>query len=152
MSCCNMKWIPIKIYQSKQLEKEVDNISKIYLDQLSKAKQTKHSYDIDQLNSLRNKIKMRIYELNNFCSQNINDNRIGIFEKIKTKLESLITLTKVPSISKETPNQPLVTLSSPTLINIINSTQSTPWNEAIINIKLTQHEYNTLLNENYKQD
>ena len=85
-----MKWIPLKIYQGDLLLKEVEYVCKIYNSIVQQFKNNKTEENRDKYVNIRDEIKKRIFEINNFYSNNINDNRIGIFEQGKNILEEIL--------------------------------------------------------------
>ena len=74
-----MKRIPLKIYQGDLFLKEVDQVCKVYNAIVQEFKNNKTEENRDKYINIRDEIKRRIFEVNNFYSNNINDNRIGIF-------------------------------------------------------------------------
>ena len=87
-----MKWIPLKIYQGNVLAKELETVTVIYNDLVSAVKITQSKEAINNYNTFKEEIKKRIKELNDFYAKYINDNRIGMFENVKNKLEKLLTI------------------------------------------------------------
>ena len=85
-----MKWIPLKIYQGDLLLKEVEYVCKIYNSIVQQFKNNKTEENRHKYVNIRDEIKKRIFEINNFYSNNINDNRIGIFEQGKNILEEIL--------------------------------------------------------------
>ena len=85
-----MKWIPLKIYQGDLLLKEVEYVCKIYNSIVQQFKNNKTEENRDKYINIRDEIKRRIFEINTFYSNNINDNRIGIFEQGKNILEDIL--------------------------------------------------------------
>ena len=85
-----MKWIPLKIYQGDLLLKEVEYVCKIYNSIIQQFKNNKTEENRDKYINIRDEIKRRIFEINTFYSNNINDNRIGIFEQGKNILEDIL--------------------------------------------------------------
>ena len=85
-----MKWIPLKIYQGDLLLKEIEYVCKIYNSIVQQFKNNKTEENRDKYINIRDEIKRRIFEINTFYSNNINDNRIGIFEQGKNILEDIL--------------------------------------------------------------
>ena len=85
-----MKWIPLKIYQGDLFLKEVDYVCKVYNAIVQEFKNNKTEENRDKYINIRDEIKRRIFEVNNFYSNNINDNRIGILEQGKNLLEDIL--------------------------------------------------------------
>ena len=89
-----MKWIKLKIYHGDQLLSEVETVESKYDNMINEVRcsgvkdtQTK----IDFL-SFREEIEQRIIELDEFFQLNINDSRIGTFEKVRNRLASLLEI------------------------------------------------------------
>ena len=68
-----MKWIPLKIYQGDLFLKEVDYVCKVYNAIVQEFKNNKTEENRDKYINIRDEIKRRIFEVNNFYSNNIND-------------------------------------------------------------------------------
>ena len=89
-----MKWIKLKIYQGDQLLSELETVESKYDNMInevicsdSKDTQTKINFL-----SFREEIEQRIIELDEFYQLNINDSRIGTFEKVRNRLAALLEI------------------------------------------------------------
>ena len=86
-----IKWIKLNKYDGNNIMNEIDNVIEKYIYIFKEIKENNINKEkIKLFNDLRESIKFRINELNNFYIKNINDDRIGIFEKAKIKLENTI--------------------------------------------------------------
>ena len=86
-----IKWIKLKKYDGKNILNEINNVIQQFIKIYEEIKKNPNNKNnIENYFNLRDSIKFRIKELNNFYNNNINDDRIGIFEKGKIKLENTI--------------------------------------------------------------
>ena len=89
-----MKWIPLKIYQGDQLLSEVETVESKYDNMINEVRCSDSRDTQTKLNflSFREEIEQRIIELDEFYQLNINDTRIGTFEKVRNRLASLLEI------------------------------------------------------------
>ena len=89
-----MKWIKLKIYQGEALLSEVEQVESKYdnlINEVRCADLNDNHAKIEFL-SFREEIEQRIIELDEFYQLNINDSRIGTFEKVRNRLASLLEI------------------------------------------------------------
>ena len=89
-----MKWIKLKIYQGEELLSEVEQVESKYdnlINEVRCADLNDNKAKIEFL-SFREEIEQRIIELDEFYQLNINDSRIGVFEKVRNRLASLLEI------------------------------------------------------------
>ena len=89
-----MKWLPLKIYQADLLVQEIETVESKYdnmINQVKCAPSTDEKTKNDFL-SFREEIEQRIIELDEFYNLNINDSRVGAFEKIRNRLATLLEI------------------------------------------------------------
>ena len=89
-----MKWIKLKIYQGEQLLSELETVESKYDNMINEVR-CSDSKDIQtKINflSFREEIEQRIIELDEFYQLNINDSRIGTFEKVRNRLAALLEI------------------------------------------------------------
>ena len=89
-----MKWIPLKIYQGDQLLSEVETVESKYDNMINEVRCSDSRDTQTKLNflSFREEIEQRIIELDEFYQLNINDTRIGTFEKVRNRLAALLEI------------------------------------------------------------
>ena len=89
-----MKWIKLKIYQGDQLLSEVETVESKYDNMINEVRCSDINDTQTKINflSFREEIKQRIIELDEFYQLNINDSRIGTFEKARNRLASLLEI------------------------------------------------------------
>ena len=89
-----MNWIKLKIYQGEDLLSEVERVESKYdnlINQVRCSDLNDNQAKIEFL-SFREEIEQRIIELDEFYQLNINDSRIGTFEKVRNRLVSLLEI------------------------------------------------------------
>lgn len=89
-----MKWLPLKIYQADLLVQEIETVESKYdnmINQVKCAPSTDEKTKNDFL-SFREEIEQRIIALDEFYNLNINDSRVGAFEKIRNRLATLLEI------------------------------------------------------------
>ena len=89
-----MKWIKLKIYKGEDLLSEVEQVESKYdnlINEVRCANINDNKAKIEFL-SFREEIEQRIIELDEFYQLNITDSRIGIFEKVRNRLYSLLEI------------------------------------------------------------
>ena len=89
-----MKWIKLKIYKGEARLSEVEQVESKYdnlINEVRCANINDNKAKIEFL-SFREEIEQRIIELDEFYQLNINDSRIGIFEKVRNRLYSLLEI------------------------------------------------------------
>ena len=89
-----MNWIKLKIYQGEDLLSEVERVESKYdnlINQVRCSDLNDNQAKIEFL-SFREEIELRIIELDEFYQLNINDSRIGTFEKARNRLASLLEI------------------------------------------------------------
>ena len=89
-----MKWIKLKIYQGDQLLSELETVESKYDNMINEVRcsdvndtQTKINFS-----AFREEIEQRIIDLDEFYQLNINDSRIGVFERVRNRLASLLEI------------------------------------------------------------
>ena len=89
-----MKWIKLKIYQGDQLLSEVETVESKYDNMINEVRCSDAKDTQTKINflSFREEIEQRIIELDEFYQLNINDSRIGTFEKVRNRLASLLEI------------------------------------------------------------
>ena len=89
-----MKWIKLKIYQGDQLLSEVETVESKYDNMINEVRCSDINDTQTKINflSFREEIEQRIIELDEFYQLNINDSRIGTFEKARNRLASLLEI------------------------------------------------------------
>ena len=89
-----MKWIKLKIYQGDQLLSEVETVESKYDNMINEVRCSDSNDSQAKINflSFREEIEQRIIELDEFYQLNINDTRIGTFEKVRNRLASLLEI------------------------------------------------------------
>ena len=89
-----MKWIKLKIYQGDQLLSEVETVESKYDNMINEVRCSDAKDTQTKINflSFREEIEQRIIELDEFYQLNINDSRIGTFEKARNRLASLLEI------------------------------------------------------------
>ena len=89
-----MKWIKLKIYQGDQLLSEVETVESKYDNMINEVRCSDINDTQSKINflSFREEIEQRIIELDEFYQLNINDSRIGTFEKARNRLASLLEI------------------------------------------------------------
>ncbi len=89
-----MKWIKLKIYQGDQLLSEVETVESKYDNMINEVRCSDINDTQTKINflSFREEIEQRIIELDEFYQLNINDSRIGTFEKVRNRLASLLEI------------------------------------------------------------
>lgn len=89
-----MKWIKLRIYQGDQLLSEVETVESKYDNLINEVRCSNSDDNETKLNflSFREEIEQRIIELDEFYQLNINDSRIGTFEKARNRLASLLEI------------------------------------------------------------
>ena len=89
-----MKWIKLKIYQGNQLLSEVETVESKYDNMINEVRCSDSKDTQTKINflSFREEIEQRIIELDEFYQLNINDSRIGAFEKVRNRLASLLEI------------------------------------------------------------
>ena len=89
-----MKWIPLKIYQGDQLLSEVETVESKYDNMINEVRCSDSRDTQTKINflSFREEIEQRIIELDEFYQLNINDTRIGTFEKARNRLAALLEI------------------------------------------------------------
>ena len=89
-----MKWIKLKIYQGDQLLSEVETVESKYDNMINELRCSDDKDTQTKINflSFREEIEQRIIELDEFYQLNINDSRIGTFEKVRNRLASLLEI------------------------------------------------------------
>ena len=89
-----MKWIQLKIYQGDQLLSEVETVESKYDNMINEVRCSDSKDTQTKINflSFREEIEQRIIELDEFYQLNINDSRIGAFEKVRNRLASLLEI------------------------------------------------------------
>ena len=89
-----MKWIKLKIYQGDQLLSEVETVESKYDNMINEVRCSDSKDTQTKINflSFREEIEQRIIELDEFYQLNINDSRIGAFEKVRNRLASLLEI------------------------------------------------------------
>ena len=89
-----MKWIKLKIYQGDQLLSEVETVESKYDNMINEVRCSDINDTKTKINflSFREEIEQRIIELDEFYQLNINDSRIGTFEKARNRLASLLEI------------------------------------------------------------
>ena len=89
-----MKWIKLKIYQGDQLLSEVETVESKYDNMINEVRCSDSKDTQTKINflSFREEIEQRIIELDEFYQLNINDSRIGTFEKVRNRLASLLEI------------------------------------------------------------
>ena len=89
-----MKWIKLKIYQGDQLLSEVETVESKYDNMINEVRCSDAKDTQTKINflSFREEIEQRIIELDEFYQININDSRIGTFEKVRNRLASLLEI------------------------------------------------------------
>ena len=89
-----MKWIKLKIYQGDQLLSEVETVESKYDNMINEVRCSDSNDTQAKINflSFREEIEQRIIELDEFYQLNINDTRIGTFEKVRNRLASLLEI------------------------------------------------------------
>ena len=89
-----MNWIKLKIYQGEDLLSEVERVESKYdnlINEVRCSDLNDNKAKIEFL-SFREEIEQRIIELDEFYQLNINDSRIGTFEKARNRLASLLEI------------------------------------------------------------
>ena len=89
-----MKWIQLKIYQGDQLLSEVETVESKYENMINEVRCSDSRDTQTKINflSFREEIEQRIIELDEFYQLNINDTRIGTFEKARNRLAALLEI------------------------------------------------------------
>ena len=89
-----MKWIQLKIYQGDQLLSEVETVESKYDNMINEVRCSDSRDTQTKINflSFREEIEQRIIELDEFYQLNINDTRIGTFEKARNTLAALLEI------------------------------------------------------------
>ena len=89
-----MKWIKLKIYQGDWLLSEVETVESKYDNMINEVRCSDSKDTQTKINflSFREEIEQRIIELDEFYQLNINDSRIGTFEKVCNRLVSLLEI------------------------------------------------------------
>ena len=89
-----MKWIELKIYKGDQLLSEVETVESKYDNMINEVRCSDSKDTQTKINflSFREEIEQRIIELDEFYQLNINDSRIGTFEKVRNRLASLLEI------------------------------------------------------------
>ena len=89
-----MKWIKLKIYQGEQLLSELETVESKYDNMINEVRCSDAKDSQTKINflSFREEIEQRIIELDEFYQLNINDSRIGTFEKVRNRLASLLEI------------------------------------------------------------
>ena len=89
-----MKWIKLKIYQGDQLLSELETVESKYDNMINEVRCSDAKDTQTKINflSFREEIEQRIIELDEFYQLNINDSRIGTFEKVRNRLASLLEI------------------------------------------------------------
>ena len=89
-----MKWIKLKIYQGDQLLSEVETVESKYDNMINEVRCSDPKDTQTKINflSFREEIEQRIIELDEFYQLNINDTRIGTFEKARNRLAALLEI------------------------------------------------------------
>ena len=89
-----MKWIKLKIYQGDQLLSEVETVESKYDNMINEVRCSDAKDTQTKINflSFREEIEQRIIELDEFYQLNINDSRIGTFEKVRNRLAALLEI------------------------------------------------------------
>ena len=89
-----MKWIKLKIYQGDQLLSEVETVESKYDNMINEVRCSDINDTQTKINflSFREEIEQRIIELDEFYQLNINDTRIGTFEKARNRLAALLEI------------------------------------------------------------
>ena len=89
-----MKWIKLKIYQGDQLLSEVETVESKYDNMINEVRCSDSKDTQTKINflSFREEIEQRIIELDEFYQLNINDSRIGTFEKVRNRLAALLEI------------------------------------------------------------
>ena len=89
-----MKWIQLKIYQGDQLLSEVETVESKYDNMINEVRCSDSRDTQTKINflSFREEIEQRIIELDEFYQLNINDTRIGTFEKARNRLAALLEI------------------------------------------------------------
>ena len=89
-----MKWIELKIYKGDQLLSEVETVESKYDNMINEVRCSDSKDTQTKINflSFREEIEQRIIELDEFYQLNINDSRIGAFEKVRNRLASLLEI------------------------------------------------------------
>lgn len=112
-----MKWIALKLSNIDELYNEYDQVFYNYKQLRANVKLSKTKKSVSELKMLRDDIKNRIRELNDFYNKYINDSRIGAFEIIKNKLEVLL-LNKDTASNTQSLNSTLTQRKSITSVPI----------------------------------
>ena len=89
-----MKWIKLKIYQGNKLLSEVETVESKYDNMINKLRCSDSKDTQTKINflSFHEEIEQVIIELDEFYQLNINDSRIGTFEKDRNRLISLLEI------------------------------------------------------------
>ena len=89
-----MKWIKLKIYQGEALLSEVEQVESKYDNLINEVRCSDINDNKAKIEflSFREEIEQRIIELDEFYQLNITDSRIGIFEKVRNRLFSLLEI------------------------------------------------------------
>lgn len=114
-----MKWISLKLSNVNEIYNEYDQVCFYYNQLRSNLKFAKTKKAESEFRTLKEDIKNRIKELNNFYNKHINDSRIGAFEIIQNKLEMLLANKDSSSIISSQSSSSLIKNSAPVESNII---------------------------------
>jgi len=89
-----MKWIKLKIYQGDQLLSELETVESKYDNMINEVRCSDVNDTQTKINFLafREEIEQRIIDLDEFYQLNINDSRIGVFERVRNRLASLLEI------------------------------------------------------------
>lgn len=89
-----MKWLPLKIYQADLLIQEIETVESKYDNMINQVKcaSSNDEKTKNEFLSFREEIEQRIIELDEFYNLNINDSRVGAFEKIRNRLATLLEI------------------------------------------------------------
>jgi len=89
-----MKWIKLKIYQGDQLLSELETVESKYDNMINEVRCSDANDTQTKINFLafREEIEQRIIDLDEFYQLNINDSRIGVFERVRNRLASLLEI------------------------------------------------------------
>ena len=89
-----MKWIKLRIYKGEDLLSEVEQVESKYDNLINEVRCSDINDNKAKIEflSFREEIEQRIIELDEFYQLNITDSRIGIFEKVRNRLFSLLEI------------------------------------------------------------
>lgn len=88
-----MKWVPLHIYQSDILIREVETVESKYENFLKELRCSESEETKCDFLTFRDEIEQRVIDLEEFYQININDARVCSFDKIRSRLQALLDIT-----------------------------------------------------------